>query len=324
MSNERVANAHNQAHQQVADGMVTMVDLFRMQQLAAFKTAHGLFKGNDVTAYLKKFNKALNHCRMGDLEWITAFADVVDEEAMAQFQLVEERSSWARYQDDLKQIFESRDSTRPTVAGFLQWVRQEKPSMSVQEVHADFSYRFAQLPAPDQRLAPDKVRLFVAAVCPEDRDKLLDDLLDGDNITTDWAKVGKVVKRRAVVAAAKHKLEPAPFPFRTAFLPRSGTVQSAQPATPGASSSNYSLEKEIERLGARFEEVVRVMSNNAMGTATQGQRPTGPAPSSQAANKSDYPRRCLFCDATDHTRVDCPSCVEDKVALGFNSIVLFK
>lgn len=262
----------------------------------------GRFDGKDITRFLNVYICEMEvHQVPGNTMMDTFGLAVVPEirERVHEIRANEQVTSWARFEERLRDEYFDEDSERVTKRSFLDWVEQQPgKNMGPNELLREFEKKYNQLPLAERRLLdPRKAELFLQAADDALEDRLL--LLLGDRnteggFTNDWRRVEETV----ILVAKQQRVR------ARGIVPRSDMGPILAPKAPGVASSTSKSNKAVpedtlEDLIKGFKELKVEMS--AL------RRNQGPSTSRPVEGSKGYVVRCIWCDDPSHKRSDCGS-----------------
>ena len=208
-------------------------------------------------------------------------------------------TSWARFEERLRDEYFDEDTDRVTKRSFLDWVEQQPGKlMGPNELLREFEKKYNQLPLTERHLLDSrKAELFLQAADDALEDRLL--LLLGDRnteggFTNDWRRVEETVILVAKQQRVRARGIATRFDAGPILAPKAPAV------APSTSRSNKVVpEDTLEDLIKGFKELKVEL--------TALRRNQGPSTSRPVEGSKGYVVRCIWCDDPNHRRSDCDS-----------------
>jgi hypothetical protein len=206
-------------------------------------------------------------------------------------------TSWARFEERLRDEYFDEDSDRVTKRSFLDWVEQQPGKlMGPNELLREFEKKYNQLPLVERRLLdPRKVELFLQAANDALEDRLL--LLLGDKntkrgFTNDWRRVEETVS----LVAKQQRVRARGIATRSDVGPI--LALKAPVVAPSTSKINKVVPEDI------LEDLIKGFKELKVELTTL-RRNQGPSTSRPIEGSKGYVMRCIWCDDPSHKRSDC-------------------
>ena len=254
----------------------------------------GRFDGKDITRFLKVYVCEMEVHQVPETTVMETFGLAVVPEIRERVHEIRELvTSWARFEERLKDEYFDEDSERMTKRSFLDWVDQQPGKhMGPNELLREFEKRYKQLPLTERRLLETrKADLFLQAANDALEDRLL--LLLGDRsteggFTNDWKRVEETV----ILVAKQQRVRSRGIAIQTDVAPKMA------PKTPPSSSR----EKVVD--DGTLEELIKGIRELKveMGALKRDQRPNAFRPTE---GSKGFVVRCIWCDEPSHKRGDC-------------------
>lgn len=267
----------------------------------------GRFDGKDITKFLKVYICEMEVHQVLENRMMETFDLAVVPEIRERVQEIrgnEYVTSWARFEERLRDEYFDEDTERMTKRSFLDWIEQQPGKhMGPNELLREFEKKYNQLPLAERRLLDTrKAELFLQAADDALEDRLL--LLLGDRtteggFTNDWRRVEETV----ILVGKQQRVRSRGIATRTDAAPMMASkapIPTLVPPTPARSSIGKTVDDEtLEELMRGMRELKVEMSALKKSTRSGTSRP--------AEGSKGFVVRCIWCDDPNHKRGDCGS-----------------
>lgn len=232
----------------------------------------GRFDGKDITKFLKVYVCEMEVHQVTETTMMETFGLAVVPEIRERVQEIREHehvTSWARFEERLKDEYFDEDIEMMTKRSFLDWVDQQPGKhMGPNELLREFEKRYNQLPLTKRHLLETrKADLFLQAANDALEDRLL--LLLGDRsteggFTNDWKRVEETV----VLVAKQQRVRSRGIAIQTEVTPKMALK------APASSLREKSIDD------GTLEELIKGIRELKveMGALKRGQRPNTSRP----------------------------------------------
>ena len=267
----------------------------------------GRFEGKNISSFLRAYVCEFEVHQVEEGRMMQTFDLAVVPEIRERIQEIREDAnvtSWATFEERLRDEYFDEDSERMSKKSFLDWVEQQPGSeMGPSELLREFERKFIQLPLAERRLLETrKAELFLQATDSALQDRLL--LLLGDRnteggFTNDWKKVEETV----TLVAKQQRVKTRGLGGRMEPTSRND-VKAPATTLPPSSPSTVSKGKTLDE--GTLEELMRGMRELKveMGVLTKNTKSNSSRPSE---GPKGFVMRCIWCDDPNHRRGDCGS-----------------
>ena len=269
------------------------------------------FDGKDITRFLKMYTCEMEVHQVNEGTMMETFCLAVVPEVRERVQEIlqhEHVTSWATFEEKLKDEYFDEDTERMTKRSFLDWVDQQPGKhMGPNELLREFEKKYNQLPLAERRILDTrKADLFLQAANDALEDRLL--LLLGDRsteggFTNDWKRVEETV----ILVAKQQRVRSRGIAIPTEVAPKMA------PKTPASSSKEKSVDD------GTLEELIKGIRELKVEMKAL-KRDTKPSSSQPVGGQKAFVVRCIWCDDPGHKRPDCDSYADAMK----NGIVTFK
>ena len=264
----------------------------------------GRFDGKDITSFLRVYLCEMEVHQVPEDRMVETFGLAVVPEIRERIrEIIEDEAvtSWAIFEERLRDEYFDEDSERITKRSFLDWVeKQPGNGIGPNELLREFEKKYSQLPMAERRLLDTrKAELFLQAADAALEDRLL--LLLGDRtteggFTNDWRRIEETVtliakqrrvKSRGAVTRAEATYVPAQKPSKT---PASSITQPSA-SKPIEGDALDELIKGFKELKVEMSELRKSRTSNSSQPSDGGRK---------------FVKRCLWCDKEeDHNLRGC-------------------
>lgn len=160
-----------------------------------FTKENGLFREENVSAYLRLFETTVRQWELSDAELMRCFKLTVHEDSSVKVaKATVLTDTWDETKECLREAFRARDETRMTAKRFAEWVRREKKdSVDPETILREFDREFEQLDKREQAHFFDKTEWLIRALPASLRKEATRRLRNGEDLTADWDRVEEVM-----------------------------------------------------------------------------------------------------------------------------------
>lgn len=257
----------------------------------------GRFDGKNITNFLRVYVCEMEVHQVEEDRMRQTFDLAVVPEIRERIQEIRENAnvtSWASFDERLRDEYFEEDTERMTKRAFLDWVEQQPGNdMGPNELLREFEKKYKQLPLAERRLLDTrKAEMFLQAADDALEDRLL--LLLGDRtteggFTDDWRRVEETV----TLVAKQRRVR-----SRGIFLHTDATPV----MTPTTSTPPVKANKKVEE--NTLDELVRGIRDLRV-EMSELKKPRGASSFQSSEGAKSFVKRCIWCDVIDHTLRGC-------------------
>jgi hypothetical protein len=266
----------------------------------------GRFDGKNITNFLRVYVCEMEVHQVSEDRMMLTFDLAVVPEIRERVQEIREDvyvTSWATFDERLRDEYFDEDTERMTKRSFLDWVEQQPGNdMGPNELLREFEKKYNQLPLAERRLLDTrKAEMFLQAADDALEDRLL--LLLGDRtteggFTNDWRRVEETV----TLVAKQRRVRSRGIISRTdanpMMVPRAPKLSLA-PTTLGETSKTS---KRVEE--DSIEELIKGIRDLRV-EMSELKKARGASSSQSSDGAKSFVKRCIWCDVIDHTLRGC-------------------
>lgn len=271
----------------------------------------GRFDGKNITNFLKVYLCEMEVHQVPERRMIQTFCLAVVPEIRDRVREIMEDeavTTWAAFEERLRDAYFDEDSERMTKRSFLDWVEQQPgKNIGPNELLRDFESKYNQLPMAERNLLDArKTELFLQAADDVLGDRLL--LLLGDRateggFTNDWRRIEETVN----LVAKQQRVKGRCLALRSSQLPTSVAKSVKVTSSPSASSSNPRVTKSIDE--GTLEDLIKGFKELKV-EMSELRKARAPSSSQSSDGGRRFVKRCVFCDkemkeGDEHRLRDC-------------------